>query len=154
AALVLGLHEQAPLALEDARQLHGLVTVIRRAVGLEAVDLDVARRVRVPSGLGPERLVMAAIAIGLAAEEPGARLGRLGVEVDAGPRLQRRQRELIELERRQLGGHLIAVGVDGDVTEPGGSRDRELLGVVEARIEEGPDSMHFNDRDKRIPVWD
>src|SRR5262245_22161471 len=96
AALVFRLHEQASLAHEDARQIHGLVGASRGSVGLEAVDLQLRRRVLIPAGFGPQRLVMAAIAVRLATEQGVSALRGVGVEVDAGSRLHGRQGQLIE----------------------------------------------------------
>src|SRR5262249_27565216 len=69
APLVFRTHEQAALADENAGQVHRPVAVVRRAVGLEAVDPELVGLVDVPARLGPQRLVMAAIAVGLPAEQ-------------------------------------------------------------------------------------
>ena len=53
ATLVRGFHEQAVLAHEEPREVHRLVRVIRRPVGLEAVDADLRRLVEIPARLGP-----------------------------------------------------------------------------------------------------
>jgi len=74
--------------------------VVRGAVRLEALDVDVLGLVVVPARLGPQRLAVAAVALSLPAEELVAAFGRIGIEVDARARLRRRQRELVETARK------------------------------------------------------
>src|SRR5438552_16328559 len=124
AALVLGLHEKSPLANEDAGEVHRAAGVIRRAVGLEALDVDVLGLVVVPARLGPERLAMAAVAVRLPAEELVPAFGRFGIEVDARTRFRRRQRELVEVQAGELRRHAIVVRTDGHVAEARSGRDR------------------------------
>src|ERR1041385_8904115 len=70
------------------------VPQIRRSIRLKAVDADFGRHMQIPAGIGPERLDVAVIALGLAAEELVST--RCGSRVKtASGRLWRRQRELI-----------------------------------------------------------
>ena len=96
------MFEEAVLAHEDAGQVHRLVRVIRRTIGLEAVDADLRRLVEIPSGLGPQRLDVAVVALRLAAEELVAALGRRLVEIDAAARRGRRQRQLVKMQPGEL----------------------------------------------------
>src|SRR5438874_340230 len=104
---VLRKHEQTPLADENAGKVHGPISMHRlplrvntgrRAAGLEAVNLHLCRSVLVPSWLRPQWFAMAAIAVGLAAEQRITTLGRIGIEVNARARFHRRQRQLVEVQ--------------------------------------------------------
>src|SRR3954447_17961087 len=66
--------------------------MIRGPIGLEAVDTDFGGGVQVPSGIGPEWFDMAAVAVGLAAEQLVA-TGRGGGIEAARWRLRRRDRQ-------------------------------------------------------------
>src|SRR5262249_10316431 len=98
AAFVLGLHEQSPLADVKPRQTHGLVSAIRRAVRLEAVDVHLGRGMLVCSRLSPERWEMATGAIGLGAEEGFATFCGRRIEVHTRGGAGRRQRQLVILQ--------------------------------------------------------
>jgi hypothetical protein len=68
AAFVLRKHKQAAFAHKQARQVHRLICMAGRAIGFEAIDLQLAGRVLVPTWFRPQWLMVAAIAIGPAAE--------------------------------------------------------------------------------------
>ena len=87
------------------------VTVVGSSIGLEAVDADLGESVQIPPGIGPQRLDMAAVAVGFAAEQLVAARGRRRIEA-ARRRWRRRDRDLIELERRKLRGDLVIVRRD------------------------------------------
>src|SRR5262245_34445777 len=102
AALVLGPHEEAILTHEDAGEIHRLIRAIRRAIGLEAVDAYLLWLVQVPAWLGPQRLDVAVVALRFATEELIAALRCRDIKIAARARAGRGDRELIELQRRQL----------------------------------------------------
>src|SRR4051812_29730192 len=111
AAFVLRKHEQSPFANKQAGQVHRLVCMAGRAVGLKAVDLHLLCAVLVPSRLRPQGLVMATVAVGLAAEELIPARCCLLIKVNARTRSQSRQCQLIEVQRRQLRRYLVFVGI-------------------------------------------
>src|SRR5262249_35041340 len=117
-------------------------------------DVQLPGRVLIPAWLGPQRLTVTTIAVGLATEQCVAALGRVGIEVDAGARLYRRQRQLIKVQGGQLAGDLIVVGISRDVAEPGLCGDGKLLDVVESLIEERANAVQFVDRHEGVPVRD
>jgi hypothetical protein len=53
AALVRRLHEETVFAHEEPGEVHRLVRMIRRAIGLEAVDADLGWLVQIPAGVRP-----------------------------------------------------------------------------------------------------
>src|SRR5213075_609961 len=99
-----------------------------------------------------DRFDVAGVAPGFAAEQVIAPLGRRRIEA-AGGRLRRRNRELIELEVRQLRRDLIVVRTDvRQIAESMRCRNWKLRGIVETGIEESSDAMHFEIRHERVPV--
>lgn len=106
----LAIVVEAPFRVRpEAAQRRGPVPVIRGAVRLEAVDPDLGRRMQVPAGVRPERLEVAGVALRLSREENVASGGRSRVEAPfRGSRGG--NRELVELEGRQLSGDLVDRG--------------------------------------------
>src|SRR5215469_7792523 len=94
-ALVLRLHEQPFFAHENSRQIRGSVRTARRTFGLEVIDLHLRGGVLIPSGLSPQRLAMATIAVGLTAEQLVAATSGSGIEVYVRSRLRGRQGQLV-----------------------------------------------------------
>src|SRR5262245_8661163 len=136
-SLARGLHEEAVLADEYAGKIRGLVDVIGRAVGLEAVDPDGCRSVQIPAGFGPQRLNVTVITLRFSAKQRVASVRRRRVEVLSGLRFRRGNRKLIELQRREPLGNEIFVRVDvREVSEIVRRRNRELIRIVQPRIEE------------------
>src|SRR3954451_5558773 len=101
--------------------------------------------------LGERRLDVAVRAPALALEEALATPG--GAPVETAPRgLGRRQRELVELQRRQLGGDAVtpAAGVAHAVARG----DRGLLPVVEARGGAVAPTVQLEVAEDRVPAGD
>src|SRR4051812_49947083 len=96
---------------------------------------------------------MALVALRFAAEQMVAASGGGGGECTGGW-LRCVDRQLIEVQRRQLGCDLILVRVDTDMAEAVRGRDRKLIGVVEPRVEERAFAVHLQVRDERVPVRD
>src|SRR5215475_5962073 len=105
--------------------------LVGRATSLEVVDADLGGRVHGPSGLGVQRRDVTGRALGLALEQGLASGGRGGVERIL-RRLRRGNRELVEMERRQLGRDEI--GGVAHVAQTRARRYRELVGIVEPRV--------------------
>src|SRR3954452_19597133 len=99
AAFVLRLHEKPSLADEQRRQIHGLVGVVGRAIGLEAVDSQLARGMDIPTRLGPKRLVMTTVAIGFAAKQFVTPPRRRRVEINPRSRFGSGKGELVIVQR-------------------------------------------------------
>src|ERR1051325_6575402 len=99
--LVCRVHEQTILTHENAGQVHRLVNVVRRSIGLETVDADLRGRVQVPSRFGPQWLDVTGIAVCFATEEfvSARRCGRIKIN----SRFRRRcgNRKLIEMKRSE-----------------------------------------------------
>ena len=96
--------------------------------------------------------MVAAVAIGPAAEQFVTARGCRRIEIDTGSRLHRGERQLIEMQCGQLAGHLIAVRIDGDMTQLGRSCDGELGRIIETLIEKCADAVELIHRHKCIPV--
>src|SRR5262245_14210841 len=93
------------------------IAKIWRAVGLETVDADFSRRVQIPARIGPKRFHVAVVALGFAAKELVAPVRRRLVET-TWRWLRRRDGELIELKRLQLGRDEIVIRTDvGEITK-------------------------------------
>src|SRR5579864_588860 len=113
----------------------GPIPMIRRAIGLKAVDTNLGGRMQVPAGVGPEGFDVTVVALGLAAEQRVPAIGCRWIEA-AGGRLRRRDSQLIELESLKLGRNLIVIGADvlssgkPEISETVNGRDRKLRSVV------------------------
>ena len=105
----------------------------------------------VPSRLGPERLDVTVVTSRFAAEELVSPSRRRLVEVHRG--IGRGQRELIELQRRELWSDLIVIRIDvRQIGKPICGSNRELRSIVEPGIEESPFAVHLKIRYKSVPV--
>src|SRR5919198_4835336 len=109
---------------DDPAQRRRPVAERRGAVGLEVVDADLLAGVEVPAGVAELRRHVAARAASLAVEDRLA--ASRGGAVDA-LGVRHRQRELVQVERRELRGDQVARMAD--VGEAGPGSDRELLRV-------------------------
>jgi hypothetical protein len=89
----------------------GSVAQVRGAIGLEAVDADLGRRVQVPARLGPERFHVAVVALGLSAEQRVFARRRCRVEA-AWEWLWQRDRQPVELQVGQLLSDEIVIRID------------------------------------------
>src|SRR5262249_60564255 len=118
-----------------------------RAVSFEAVDLHFLRCMLIPSWFGPERFAVTTVAVRLAAEQFVSAFRGFLIEIDARTWFYRRQRQLVELQCRQLAGDLIAVRISGDVPELRSSCDGKLGRIVEPLVKESAHSVHFVNRD-------
>src|SRR5215475_584822 len=97
---------------------------------------------------------MARAALGLAIDTEqliAARRSRR-IKVLAGYRLRGGKRQDVELERPQLGGDLIVVGVDLQMPQAVRGGEGELCRVVEARIEEASHPVHIEICYEGVPV--
>jgi len=108
----------------------------------------------IPSWFGPERFAVTTVAVRLAAEQFVSAFRGFLIEIDARTWFYRRQRQLVELQCRQLAGDLIAIGLGRDVAEPGPCGDGKLLAVVEPLIKERAVPVQLVDRHERVPVRD
>src|SRR5262245_6112279 len=98
----------------QATQRRGAITLIRRAVRLEAVDADFLRGVHVPTRLGEERRDVTGRAPRLVVEQRRATHRGLAIEAPA-RRLRRFERKLVEVQCAECGRDQVALR--GDVTE-------------------------------------
>ena len=105
----------------------------------------------VPAGLGEKRWNMARRTPRRTIEQRLAALRSFLVEASF-PRFGRRNSELIELQRAQLGGD--QVGIIADVAEPVRRRDGKAHGIVEARVKERALAVHLEVGDECVPVRD
>src|SRR5215472_6902852 len=87
------------------------IAMIRCAICLKAVDADFVRHVKVPTGIGPEWLDMAVVALRLPTEQLVSARGRGWIEASCG-RLRRRNRELVELKCLELRRNLVSIRRD------------------------------------------
>src|SRR5262245_41479930 len=124
----------------QALQRRRAVAPVGGPVGLEAVYADLLRGMHVPAGLGVKRRDVAARAACVPLEERLAALRRSEVEA-ALRRARRGQAHLVVMQRWQLGGDQVR-GL-AHVAETRRSGDRELCGVVQARIVEGALALHL-----------
>src|SRR5439155_24533936 len=101
------------------------------------------RRVQVPARLGKDRWHVAGRAARSPVEDGCSTLGRGPIErsIRGG---RRRDRELVEVQRRQLRRNEI--GIAARVAEAGAGSDGVLLGVVEAWIVERALTVHLEVR--------
>src|SRR6185312_3621332 len=106
----------------------------------------------VPARFAPQRLAMTTVAIRLSAEQFIAAFGGCGIKIDSRPRLHRRQRQLIELQRGQLACDQIVVRIDRDMTKVVCCGNGELSRIVEAFVKECTDPVHFVHCHERVPV--
>ena len=102
-----------------------------------------------PARLSEERRNVAARAVCLAVEDELAARGRLGVEAALG-RLGCHDRQLIEMQRRELCGDEIGIVADVPVLRFRG--DGELPLVAEPRIEERAFATHLRIGDVCVPM--
>src|SRR3954449_4400440 len=86
---------------EQSTERRRAIALVRRALRLEVVDANLGRLVEVPARLGEQRLDVAARASRAAGEDLLACFGRAWIKA-AGRRTRRIERELVELQRRQL----------------------------------------------------
>src|SRR6185312_11821466 len=61
------------------------------------------------------------------------------------------ERELIPMQRRNLGAHQVRIGTH--VVEPRAGCDRKLTGIAQTRVRESAFAVHFDSRHKSIPIW-
>lgn len=61
-AFVLRTHEEAPLANDDAYEVHRLIGVTRRAESFKAIDLHLIGGMLIPARFGPWRFAVATVA--------------------------------------------------------------------------------------------
>ncbi len=141
--------EAALTAGEDPLERRGPVAAGRRPPRGKGVGADVGGGDQVPACLGPLRLHVAVLAAALAVEDrpTAARGGRVEVALR---RLRRRDRKLVEVERRQLG--CDEVGPVARMSEVVACGDRELVGVVEPVVVEVPPPVHLEIGDEGVPV--
>ena len=126
------------------------VAPIRRSHGLEVVDADLLRGMKIPARLGENRRHVAGRAVGLAVERASPLSAAAPSKVP--PVAGGWQRQLIEVERRQLGGDPVFLVLL--VSLPGSCSDRVLLGIIEPRIVEHALAVHFEVGDIGVPVGD
>src|SRR5690242_17689029 len=81
---------------EEIPNRRSAVASVGCAVGLEVVNANFRGGMQIPAGIGPERLDVAVVALGLATEQSVAAGGRRGIEA-AGRRLRRWNCQLVEL---------------------------------------------------------
>src|SRR5579859_1853167 len=94
--------EPAGAVKQPARERGRAIPVVRRAARLEVVDAHLLSRMQVPTGLGERRRHMAGGALALTVEDNLA--ARRGDRIErARWRRGRGQRELVEVQGRQLG---------------------------------------------------
>src|SRR5262249_23466015 len=98
------------LMREQPSQRWSAISPVRSAVGLESVNTDVFRRTHVPARLGPDRLDMAIIALGLAAKEAVSALGREVIETVVRG-IRRGERQLVKVQSGQFRGDLVVVRI-------------------------------------------
>jgi len=103
----------------------------------------------VPSGLGEQRRNVATRALGLTFKNLLASFGSLLVNAALGQGRSNKPK-LIEMERSEFRRH--QVGIVPYVCETVLRRDRELLHVVQSRIEKVSLAMHLKNRDERVPL--
>ena len=96
---------------EEVADGRSAVVVIGGTVGLKTVDAHLRRGVHVPTGVGPERFDVTAVAFRFAAKQSIAALRGPRVKT-AGGRLRRRNGQLINLKRGKLGGNAIVVRIN------------------------------------------
>src|SRR5579864_913662 len=108
---------EAPVVIEAAFEMgrqrakrRSSIALIRRPIGLKAVDTDFGGLMQVPTRFGPERLYVAVVASCLAAKQPvptcSSRL------VEGHRRIRCRNGELIELQSCKLGGNEVVIRTD------------------------------------------
>src|SRR3954451_15992701 len=110
----------------------------RRAVCFKAVDLHLLRRVLVPARLRPQGLAVATVAACLATKELVSACGCRPVEVLARLRMKYRKRQLVKMQSGKFPGHQIALWIYRDKAQLGSRGNRELAGVIKARVKESP----------------
>src|SRR6185369_3903400 len=152
-SLVRWIHEETILTHKEAGQIHRLVDVVRSAISLETIDAHLGGCVQIPTRICPQWLHMTLVAPCLTAKQFIAPCSRRDVKVNAGFGRRSRNRELIEMQRRQL--LCYAIVIRRNVRQIGKTirgSDRKLRGIVQARIKEPTDTAHLQRCDKRIPV--
>src|SRR6202011_3496511 len=110
--------EAAPGMCPQAIQRRGAIAAVRRAAGLKIVNANVGRQMHVPSRLRHQRLHMAAAALSFTIEGRLAACGCRAIKA-ACRRCRRRERKLIEMERREFGRDLVVSVGDVPETVPG-----------------------------------
>jgi hypothetical protein len=138
----LGMGEQTPQGCRA-------IAPIGRTIRLEIIDADLLGRVHAPTWFGEERRHMAGGAFAGTIEHLLPTLSRLGIEASL-LRLRRGHGELVEVESGELGGDQIVFGLH--MAEFGLGGHRELILVVQPRIEKASLPMHLEIGDERIPV--
>src|SRR6185437_2919212 len=147
--------EAALLMREQTAQRSSAVLMIWSAIRLERVDAHILGRMHVPPWFRPGRLDMAIIAFCFAAEERVATLGRFRIEIFPCFGLRRFKRKLLHVQGRKFLCNSIFIGADmWEVSESVLSRDRELVAIVQPRVEEPALPMHFQIGDERVPIRD
>src|SRR6266496_5088450 len=96
---------------------------------------------------------MTVVATGFPAEERIAAFGCFFIEVDARLRIRCRNRQLVEMERREEFRGQIIIRIDvWQIPKAVCSRDRELRCIVQSRIEESTCAMQLQISHKRVPI--
>ncbi len=151
---------EAPVVVEaalrvrpQASERRSAIAAIGSAVRLDVVDSDLRRRVQVPAGLGSDGLDVTLVALRLPGEKRVAVSRSRDVET-AARRRRRRNRELVEVQVRELRRDAVVLGAQIRVEIPESVRggDRKLARVVQARVPESALSVHLEVRDEGIPV--
>src|SRR4029077_6211117 len=124
----------------QAVERRGTVAIVWRTAPPEVLDADIHSQVHIPSWLSHERRYMAAAAMGFAAEDLLAARSRRVIKAVC-RRRGCRQGELVEMERRKLGGNLI-VRVR-DMPETVARCYGEFRCIVQSRIKEVAFAMHL-----------
>src|SRR5579864_9165580 len=127
------------------------VHVGRRAVGLEGIYTDLARRMKIVPRLREKRRHMAARTFALAIEDFFAAFCRALVKAPIWG-LRRRDSQLVEMKRGQLRCHFVRHAPR--VPRSALHSNRILLGIVEPGIVERARTVHFRCSNVGIPVRD
>lgn len=127
----------------------GIVSSIWRPLGLEVVDADLLRLVRIPARFREQRRYVAGATARLAIENLFAIPGHRLIETACG-RLGRGQRQLVEVEGGKLGRDAVFLILLVALLRASG--DGIFLRVIETRIVEIAFAMHFEIADLGVPI--
>ena len=123
--------------------------MIGSTIGLKAVNANFLRGMQVPARVGECPRLMAATALGFAAEKDAPAFGSLLV-VTAGRGHRCGNRELVKMESRELGADHIVVAVH--MTKMVFRGNGKLFCVIQPRIIEISLAVHLQVSNERIPV--
>ena len=141
--------ETALRAHEQARERRRAVHPVGRAARLEIVDADLGGTMHRPSRLAEERRHVARRATPASFEDRLPARGRGRIE-RPGFRFRRRDRELVVVQARELGGDEVLRGAR--VPRSGFRGHRIFRRVVQPRIEVHARAVHLRDGDVGVPV--